>query len=33
MRGRFAEQIASRFGVNAQVIEIRFDREGIWPAG
>ena len=33
MRGRIAEQIAPRFGVNSQVIEVRFDREGIWPAG
>lgn len=28
----FAKRIAPRFGVNYQVIETRFDREGIWPA-
>lgn len=28
----FAEQIAPRFGVNPIVVEIRLDREGIWPA-
>ena len=28
----FAKKIAPRFGVNYQVIETRFDREGIWPA-
>jgi hypothetical protein len=33
MRERIAEQIAPRFGVNSQVIEVRFDHEGIWPAG
>jgi len=25
------EEIAPRFGVNSQVIEIRFDKEGLWP--
>jgi Zn-dependent peptidase ImmA (M78 family) len=28
----FAKKIAPRFGVNYQVIETRFDHEGIWPA-
>ncbi len=28
-----AKKIAPRFGVNHQVIETRFDHEGIWPAG
>jgi hypothetical protein len=27
-----AKKIAPRFGVNHQVIEVRMDREGIWPA-
>jgi hypothetical protein len=27
----FANSIASKFGVNAQVIEMRLDGEGIWP--
>jgi len=31
MREHIAKKIAPRFGVNHQVIEIRFDREGIWP--
>ena len=31
MRSRLAERIAPRFGVNRQVIETRFAREGIWP--
>jgi hypothetical protein len=31
MRERLAQRIAPRFGVNFQVIETRFDREGIWP--
>jgi hypothetical protein len=26
-----AKKIAPRFGVNHQVIETRFDHEGIWP--
>ena len=32
LRDKFSEQIAPRFGVNAQVIAIRLDRDGIWPA-
>ncbi|MFH0880484.1 MAG: ImmA/IrrE family metallo-endopeptidase [Lentisphaerota bacterium] len=32
MREHLAHKIAPRFGVNHQVIETRFDREGIWPA-
>lgn len=31
MRTRLAERIAPRFGVNTQVIETRFAREGLWP--
>ena len=31
-RDKFAEKVASRFGVNSQVIGIRLDRDGIWPA-
>lgn len=31
MREHVARRIAPRFGVNHQVIETRFDREGIWP--
>ena len=31
-RHQFAESIAPRFGVNSQVIEVRLDRDGIWPA-
>jgi len=31
MRARLAERIAPRFGVNRQVIETRFAREGLWP--
>ena len=31
MREHVARKIAPRFGVNHQVIEIRFEREGIWP--
>ncbi len=27
-----AKKLAPRFGVNHQVIEVRFEREGIWPA-
>ena len=33
LRDKFAEKAAPRFGVNAQVIGIRLDRDGIWPAG
>ena len=32
LRDKFAERVAPRFGVNAQVIAIRLDRDGIWPA-
>ena len=32
MRQLFAETIAPKFGVNAQVVEVRLDREGIWSA-
>jgi hypothetical protein len=32
MRHLFAESVAPEFGVNSQVIEVRLDREGIWPA-
>jgi len=31
-RDKFAERVAPRFGVNAPVIAIRLDRDGIWPA-
>lgn len=31
IRQRLAEEISPRFGVNSQVIEIRFDKEGLWP--
>jgi len=29
---KFADRIAPRFGVNAQVITVRLDRDAIWPA-
>ncbi len=32
LRDKFAERVAPRFGVNAQVIAVRLDRDGIWPA-
>lgn len=32
MRSFCAEQIAPKFGVNHQVIEMRLDREGLWSA-
>ena len=32
LRDKFAEKIAPRFGVNSQVIAIRLDRDGVWPA-
>lgn len=32
MREHLARKIAPRFGVNHQVVEVRFDREGMWPA-
>lgn len=31
MREHIARKMAPRFGVNHQVIEIRLDKEGIWP--
>lgn len=33
MRTHVAKTIAPRFGVNYQVIETRFAREGLWPLG
>ncbi len=32
LRDKFSERAAPRFGVNAQVIAVRLDRDGIWPA-
>jgi hypothetical protein len=32
LRDQFAETVAARFGVNAQVISVRLDRDSIWPA-
>lgn len=32
LRDKFAEKVAARFGVNAQVITVRLDRDLIWPA-
>jgi len=32
LRDKFAEKIAPRFGVNAQVIAVRLDRDGLWTA-
>lgn len=32
LRDKFAERVAPRFGVNAQVIAVRLDRDGTWPA-
>jgi len=32
LRDKFADQVAPRFGVNAQVIAIRLDRDDIWAA-
>lgn len=31
-RHALADHLSDRYGVNAQVIEVRLDREGIWPA-
>ncbi len=31
IREHMAKKIAPRFGVNHQVIEVRFDHEGLWP--
>jgi len=33
LRDKFSERAAPRFGVNAQVIAVRLDRDNIWPAG
>ena len=33
IRQKFAEQVAPRFGVNSEVVEIRLDRDGIWQVG
>lgn len=32
LRDKFAEQIAPKFGVNSQVIGVRLERDGVWPA-
>ena len=32
LRDKFAEKVAPRFGVNAQVIAIRLERDTTWPA-
>ena len=32
VRQAFCDQVAPKFGLNAQVIAVRLDREGIWPA-
>ena len=32
LRDQFAEKVAPKFGVNSQVIAVRLDRDGIWPA-
>lgn len=32
LRDKFAERVAPKFGVNSQVIAVRLDRDGIWPA-
>lgn len=32
LRDKFSQTVAPRFGVNAQVVAIRLDRDGIWPA-
>lgn len=32
LRTQFAEKIAPKFGVNAQVVTTRLDRDGIWAA-
>lgn len=32
LRDKFAERVAPRFGVNAQVVAIRLDRDEVWPA-
>jgi hypothetical protein len=32
LRIQFADRICSRFAVNSQVVAVRLDRDGIWPA-
>jgi Zn-dependent peptidase ImmA (M78 family) len=32
IRDKFADNVASKFGVNAPVIAVRLDRDAIWPA-
>lgn len=32
MRHAFADRLSGKYGVNAHVIEVRLDRESIWPA-
>lgn len=32
LRDQFSETVAARFGVNAQVVSVRLDRDSIWPA-
>jgi hypothetical protein len=32
MRRMFSASASDKFGVNADVIEIRLDRESLWPA-
>lgn len=32
LRDKFAERVAPRFGVNAQVVAVRLERDGVWPA-
>jgi len=32
LRDKFAERVAPRLGVNAQVIAVRLDRDDLWPA-
>ncbi len=32
LRDKFAEKIATRFGVSSQVIGVRLDRDDVWPA-
>ena len=33
LRSQFSERVASKFGVNSSVVEIRLDRDDIWAAG
>jgi hypothetical protein len=32
LRDKFCERVSPRFGVNAQVIAVRLDRDDLWPA-